>query len=249
MKPTLKYILPLYALLLLAVADVADVQGEVLGKGFVAGEIGVIWPDDPAVRDLTSQLLFYGAFVNVPVLPNLDLHADVERRELRSDQKIWEEKMDTDLITAGGRVHLLPGRPINPYVEAAVAWSRIGTRMLVETAPDPGDDENDEAETEEEVGIEDAGEGEDAGLSARGRKRKTESDIGLRIGAGAEIHATPLFSFLLGLSYLDVFDESRTEGQIMLNFRPMEDLMFFARYRYDFDSRNQSLSSGLALGF
>lgn len=249
MKHRLKRLIPFSVLLLFAATDI---HGEVLGRGFLAGEVGGIWPDDPAIKAISKNILFYGVFVNVPVLPGLDLHAEVERRELRSAAKIWEDRVDTDYVVAGGRVHFLPGRQINPYVEAAVVWSRIGTRTLAEIPVEDEDEEEEEnGDTEEDLPTdENAGGGQGTVLSTESRRmRMTETDVGMRVGAGVEIQASPIFSVLLGISRLDVFDESPILGQVMLNFRPIEDLMFFARYRYDFDSNDQSISGGLALGF
>lgn len=186
-------------------------QANTLGSGFAGSEIGIIRAGDAATRDIDSSILAYGVVINVPVLSNLDVIADAERRELRGRVEGVNISGDTDRVAVGARAHILAKEPFNPFWDASLLWSRVETKT--------------------------------------GQDKDKGDDVGFRVGSGVEINVSPALSFLVGLSYYDVLDEDGFVGNAWMHYWAIDELMFFARYRYDFDSDDQRISGGLAFRF
>jgi opacity protein-like surface antigen len=103
----------------------AAAQAEVLGQRLLGVQAGIIKPEDEMVKVVDDTIITYGLFGQIPVHANIDLVASINRSTLDGEFEGVSLEVTDTTASGGVRAHLAPGKLLNPFVGAAVIYSRI----------------------------------------------------------------------------------------------------------------------------
>lgn len=115
-------ILSIMAVIVLS-ARMADAGG-LLGRRYIAVEIGQMRPGDDDLRDIDDSILHFHNVLNVPWNANLDLRASVSHTMLDGGYRVPGLESKATTLRSGVNYHFSPDRQMDPYITAGIGCVR-----------------------------------------------------------------------------------------------------------------------------
>ena len=116
----------LVVMMIFVFTNVSNAQG-LLGKRYVAVQVGQMNPGDDDVEDVDDSIFLLGGRFNTPVNPNVDAFFDLAYSKLEGDIGSIDVESTAKEIIVGMNYYFSPNEDVNPFLSAAagIVWTEV----------------------------------------------------------------------------------------------------------------------------